>query len=150
MVKIRIYLDNCCFNRPYDSQSSMAIRLETEAKLSIQNEVKSGFIELAWSYILDFENNANDNVLKKRLIGEWIHYSAIDVDETESIIKRAEYFSGKGFKENDALHISCAIAAQCKYFITVDKSILNKSSLLSEIIVIDPIDPIDYYRLEED
>lgn len=72
MIKKRVYLDNCCFNRPYDSQNSMAIRLETEAKLSIQDDIKSGLIELAWSYILDFENEANENTLKKRIIGEWV------------------------------------------------------------------------------
>jgi predicted nucleic acid-binding protein len=52
-----------------------------------------------------------------------------------------------GLKSKDAVHIACVIETGCKYFITVDKGILNKSSLLSEIIV---IDPIDYYRLEED
>ncbi len=33
---MRIYLDNCCFNRPYDNQSQIRIHLETEAKLHIQ------------------------------------------------------------------------------------------------------------------
>ena len=27
--KMRIYLDNCCFNRPYDDQSQLRILLET-------------------------------------------------------------------------------------------------------------------------
>jgi len=37
MQKIRVYLDNCCFNRPYDNQTNLLIYLETEAKLFIQN-----------------------------------------------------------------------------------------------------------------
>lgn len=147
MIKKRVYLDNCCFNRPYDSQDSMAIRLETEAKLSIQDDIKSGLIELAWSYILDFENDANENTLKKRIIGEWVKYSVIDIDETEKIIEFAEYLSGKGFKENDALHVACAVDAGCNYFITVDKGVLNKSNMLTQILI---LDPINYYRLEED
>lgn len=32
---MRIYLDNCCFNRPYDDQSHLGIRLESDAKLYI-------------------------------------------------------------------------------------------------------------------
>jgi len=56
---MRIYLDNCCFNRPFDSQSQVRVRLETEAKLRIQERVVSGELELAWSYILDYENAAN-------------------------------------------------------------------------------------------
>lgn len=39
---MRIYLDNCCFNRPYDDQSQFKIRIESEAKLAIQEKVKMG------------------------------------------------------------------------------------------------------------
>ena len=37
IMKYRIYLDNCCFNRPYYDQSQLKIYLETQAKLYIQN-----------------------------------------------------------------------------------------------------------------
>lgn len=40
MNKTRIYLDNCCYNRPYDDQSFKAISLEAEAKLYIQDNIK--------------------------------------------------------------------------------------------------------------
>lgn len=33
---MKIYLDNCCYNRPYDDQSQLRISLETQAKLYIQ------------------------------------------------------------------------------------------------------------------
>lgn len=36
-MKVRIYLDNCSYNRPYDNQSQMKIYLETQAKLHIQD-----------------------------------------------------------------------------------------------------------------
>ncbi len=42
-----IYLDTCCFNRPYDDQMQINARLETEAKLSIQEHVKRGQLDLA-------------------------------------------------------------------------------------------------------
>jgi hypothetical protein len=48
----RVYLDNCCFNRPYDDQSSPQIQFETRAKLFIQDLVLKHEVELAWSYIL--------------------------------------------------------------------------------------------------
>ncbi len=35
------------------------IRLESEAKLEIQQRIKDRKIELAWSYVLDYENQAN-------------------------------------------------------------------------------------------
>jgi hypothetical protein len=43
---MRIYLDNCCFNRPFDDQSQTRVRLEAEAKLEIQRRIKDKAIEL--------------------------------------------------------------------------------------------------------
>ena len=45
------------FNRPYDDQSQVRIRLETEAKLSLQDKVRNGACQLVWSSILDLENS---------------------------------------------------------------------------------------------
>ena len=39
MNKMRKYLDNCCFNRPYDDQSYLLVHLEAQAKLFIQQAV---------------------------------------------------------------------------------------------------------------
>ena len=43
-----IYLDLCCFNRPFDDQTQSRIRLETEAKLVIQQHVRDGRHQLVW------------------------------------------------------------------------------------------------------
>lgn len=52
---MRVHLDNCCYNRPFDDQQ-LRIRLEAEAKLGLQEMVLEEKVELAWSYILDFED----------------------------------------------------------------------------------------------
>jgi hypothetical protein len=56
---VRVYLDNCCLNRPFDDQRQMRVRLEAEATLCIQEHSRRGTLELVWSYMLDFENAAN-------------------------------------------------------------------------------------------
>jgi hypothetical protein len=53
-----IYLDNCCFNRPFDDQSQARVRLEAEAKLEIQQRIKDKKIELT-----------SDDVIVKRMQG---------------------------------------------------------------------------------
>ena len=63
---MRIYLDNCCYNRPYDDQSQIRISLETQAKLYIQDMVKRGQLELVTSYVPEFENS-NNRSRQKRL-----------------------------------------------------------------------------------
>lgn len=43
---MRVYLDNCTFNRPFDDQTQIRIKLETEAKLYIQEKIRDGTLEL--------------------------------------------------------------------------------------------------------
>ena len=39
---MRVYLDNCRYNRPFDNQGQLRVRLETEAKLRVQDMMRSG------------------------------------------------------------------------------------------------------------
>jgi hypothetical protein len=36
---MRLYLDNCCFNRPFDDQSQARVRLGSETKLEIRQRI---------------------------------------------------------------------------------------------------------------
>ncbi len=88
---MKIYLDNCCFNRPFDDQSQLRIKLETEAKLSIQEEIRAGNLELAWSYILDYENSKNPYEDRKELMKGWKKYAVTDIQENAEILKKADF-----------------------------------------------------------
>ena len=43
---MKVYLNNCCYNRPYDDQTQIRIHLETEAKLHIQDVIKMVILTL--------------------------------------------------------------------------------------------------------
>lgn len=137
---MKIYLDNCCFNRPYDDQSTLRVRLETEVKLDIQNRIREGEFELIWSYILTFENAQNPHEERRAEIRLWSGLAKAEILETPQILEKMRDLESKGLKSLDALHISCAIAGRCAYFITVDKGILNKQDRIQGIKVINPID----------
>ena len=135
---IRIYLDNCSFNRPFDDQGHLRIQLEAEAKLFIQQKVLEGRLELAWSYVLDFENGANPFDERREAIQGWKRHAVVDTDETNAILTRAQILGEKGLNSKDALHIACAIETQCDWFITTDDRVLNRMKDSREISVKDP------------
>jgi len=136
---MKLYLDNCCFNRPFDNQSQIRIRLETEAKLKIQEEIRAGKFNLVWSYILDYENNRNPYQERKIQIKRWKWYAVEDVEENSAVIEAAKKLSKKGFHKIDSLHIACAIVSRCEYFLTTDDHILKRVRLLNDIKIDDPI-----------
>ena len=137
-MKYRIYLDNCCFNRPYDDQTQPRIRFETQAKLYIQKTVFERKVELVWSYILKFENSRNPFAAKKNAIGRWEKLSSSFVSMSDEIVAAAEKIMAAGVKNADALHVACAIAGNCHYFITVDKRLLGYRD--NRIIICNPIE----------
>jgi len=136
---MRIYLDNCCFNRPYDDQGQIRIRIESEAKLFIQAKVLSGDIELAWSYILDFENSANPFPERRWSIAQWKAVAAVDVIESTAILDYAQKCETRGLKGKDALHIACALETGCKCFLTTDDQIIKIMGNFEGIPVMNPI-----------
>ncbi len=77
MNKPRIYLDNCCYNRPFDDQRVLSIYQETQAKLMIQDLVKNNMFTLVWSFILDFENSVNPDEDIKGEIFAWKSVSSV-------------------------------------------------------------------------
>ena len=136
---MRVYLDNCTFNRPFDDQTQIRIKLETEAKLYIQERIQDGTLELAWSYILDYENLANPFDERRNTIQNWKARASIDVDTNLEILIKANFLREIGLRNKDALHVACSVAAKCDYFITTDDTILRKTVSLEEVKVIDPL-----------
>ena len=133
----KIYLDNCCYNRPYDDQSQLKIQLETQAKLKIQHDIKQGKYKLVWSYIMEYENSNNPFDEKKRAIAPWRDIAQENVVESEKILLLSEQLVDRGIKTYDALHVACAVEAGCDYFLTTDKKLLNTQ--IDEIKVVNPI-----------
>jgi hypothetical protein len=97
-----IYLDNCCFNRPFDDQKQIRIRIETEAKLFIQGEIINGKFSLAWSYIPDYENAANPFNERKETIANWKKRATVNTDENKILLDMARQLNTNGIKAKDS------------------------------------------------
>ena len=136
-MKPKIYLDICTYNRPFDVQSQMKIRLETEAKLFIQAGIKSGFYSMVWSYMHDYENNASPYEDNKKSIAGWKGFAAEYCPSSADVLKIGHDFMQYSIKPKDALHLACAVKSDCKYFVTTDKGLLNK--IINSIKIVNPI-----------
>ncbi len=135
---MKVYLDNCCFNRPFDDQSSLVIRLETAAKLHVQELIRQGDLKLLWSFVLDYENGANPFREVRNRIAAWKRIAVADCEFSERIAEKASELMKLGLRQMDASHVACAIHLAADCFLTTDRGILNKS--ISGIRIINPID----------
>ena len=138
---MRIYLDNCCFGRPFDNQTFPRIFIETQATLFIQEKIRAGKIELATSHILHYENSQCQNEIRKESVTNFIkEYSKIHIDMTygEQVLKLSEKIISSGVKDKDAYHVASAILADCDYFLSTDDRLLKYST--DEITLLNPVE----------
>ncbi len=136
---MKVYLDNCVFNRPFDEQSHLRVRLETEAKLYIQAKIKQGELQLIWSYILEFENMQNPFHVRKLAISQWKNLASVLVPESGELLAIAQELLAKGIKPKDALHVASAINGEADCFLSTDDKLLKKLVNNSRIRGMSPI-----------
>jgi len=137
---MRIYLDNCCYNRPFDDHSHVKVLIETLAKLTIQQQMREGAIEYVWSEVLDFEVGQSRFIDRKMQILPWADGASVHMHLDEDIRRRAKEFEVFGVKAMDSLHLACAESAGCDWFFTTDKGILNKAKPLTSMRVASPVE----------
>ena len=142
---MRIYLDNCCFNRPYDDQKQISVSLDSQAKLYVQDKIKAGELELATSFVLNYENSQNPYPIRKQSIGQFIsEYSCIHIGRSarEQLEPLIQDIMKTGIKVK---HVASAILAGCEFFLTTDKRLLKFKTDQLELIA-----PVEFVRkLEE-
>ena len=87
---MRVYLDNCCYNRPFDPQTDLRIHLETVAKVRVQTLMKSGAVEYVWSDALDYELGQSPNFQEPDMIAPWKVGAVQMVPVDDALIFRGE------------------------------------------------------------
>lgn len=138
---MRVYLDNCCYNRPYDDQSQVRISLEAQAKLHVQDLIRADVLELAASYVLSYENSRNPYPYKRLAINRFVEDNAsvyVDATHAEEVGTLAREWLADGLHAPDAHHAACAILAGCDVLLTTDDRFLKHSS--PRLTILDPIE----------
>lgn len=145
---MRVYLDMCCYNRPYDDQSQIKVSLETQAKLHIQDQIQKGRFELVVSYMLRYECGQNPYEMRRKAIMQFVdtHTAAyVGLERKEKIEFMAAEIMNTGIKFKDACHLASAIYAQCSYFISTDKRLLRYQTDRIRLVT-----PIEFVAETED
>ena len=128
MERMLVYMDNCCFNRPYDDLSQDKARLESEAVLTIIDHCEREIWDLCSSDVLYDEIDRMDDPVKKEKVLTLYNYATVDIELNDIIVSRAdELMQSANIKPFDALHVASAEAGQADIFLTTDKRLLNAS-----------------------
>jgi len=141
---MKVYLDACCLNRPFDDQGQDRIRMESEAILIILNHLHAHDWEWIGSEALEAEIRRPPNIDKRNrvmLLASSVH-RLIRIEQKE--IERAKDLVNVGFNSFDALHVACAESGGVDIFLTTDDKLLKLATKMSEKINIVVSNPISW------
>jgi len=143
---MKIYLDVCCLNRPFDDQTQDRIHLESEAVVLILKHIRSGNWEWISSEAVDYEVGQIPNMERRQRVESLIRYAARTVRIEESLVKRASELKAIGFGAYDALHLACAEHSNADVFLTTDDKLLGLSRKCSHSLKVKVDNPLMWLR----
>lgn len=141
---LKIYLDVCCLNRPFDQQTQARIRLETEAILEIINYCQAGTWTLITSNVLEAEINQTPNIERVENVKKILSIAKIKVLSGDWLSERTKDLQKLGFASYDAAHIASAERAKVDIFLTTDDRLLKKSQTFAQLLKVKVNNPLQW------
>ena len=139
---LKLYLDNCCYSRPFDDIKQEKINLEANALENIFRKHINKEIKIYGSIAIDFEISKIKSDNKRRQVEDL--YDAMEltaIDYSKEIKQRAIELKQYNIKDMDSLHLAFAESKDVDYFITTDRLLINASKRTNlKFKVINPIE----------
>lgn len=138
---LKLYLDNCCYNRPFDDQTQERIHLESEAILTIFQRGQEGIYKIVGSSILELEMERMKDVVKKQRVKDLYKVAVIHVYYTEEIKKRSqEIMKLSKIRTFDSLHLAAAEEVKADVMLTTDDKLERMAEKLElKVRVMNPL-----------
>ena len=127
---LRIYMDVCCLNRPFDDLTQAKIYLEAEAIMSIISYCESNAWMLISSSVVEYEILRTADAHRIEQMQNLCLVSCKYATMTKSDEQRAKYFQQNGIKPMDSFHLAVAESNNADIFLTTDKQFLNAANRL--------------------
>lgn len=128
---MRIYLDNCCYNRLLDDRSYSQIYYERNSIMLILELAEKSSIQLIGSEMLIKEMADTNDVYKRSVLQMLYELCTEEVKIDLSILDRAEKIRHcSNIKFKDSIHLACAEAVNSDALLTTDQKFMNNCNLI--------------------
>lgn len=130
---MKIYLDCCCLQRPFDDKSQPRVAVEAEAILVVLALCESDLLEIFSSDALLLEINQIPDQIRKENALEILSLADNTIELTLEIENLATQYEMHGIKTLDALHLAFASFSRVDYFCTCDDKFMRKAKRLENL-----------------
>lgn len=141
---MKIYLDVCCLNRPFDDQEQERVRLEAEAVLMIMARLKNDQWQWLSSEVVEDEIRQAPDPKRRERLQKLTLYAQESFILTEDEVKRAVELRKLGFGDMGALHLACAESGGVDVFLTTDDKLINRATRLVKQLRVPVDNPLNW------
>lgn len=141
---MRLYIDVCCLNRPFDNQTQDRIHLEAEALILILKHVESGEWQWFTSEVVNFEIQQTPNAERRYEVQLLTRHAQQQILLTPAITQRTAELKRLGFTTYDAFHLACAEAVPVEVLLTTDDAMLKRSRRMPSMLRIQLQNPLEW------
>jgi predicted nucleic acid-binding protein len=145
---LKIYLDLCVYNRPFDYQGQERVALETSAFIYLLEKIEKGSHVLIASEALIYENNKSPDEQRKVRVASYFSLAQEFVGVVYSDVERVSFLKESGFTDIDALHIALAEKSRADYFVTCDDDIIKLYKSHKDLVKVNIVSLIELVGLE--
>lgn len=141
-----VYLDVCALSRPYDDQSQLRIRMETNAVLLITDAIQNSLYQLLSSPVHFIEiRSIEDDRERVEIESFLLHYSRNISCDTSVVRERADFFHARGIGLADAAHLAFADVGS-DFMISCDDRFVKRARKIKLDCVV--LTPLEFYEKE--
>jgi hypothetical protein len=141
---MRLYLDVCTLNRPYDDPAIDRNRLEAEAVIIILGRIRQRRHDMISSDIVEREIAACPDFEKAELVRETLRLAKTRIEVGDPELDRWDELKNAGFGDLDALHIACAEVADCDLLLTTDDKLIKRAQARSRMLRVRVMNPLTF------
>jgi predicted nucleic acid-binding protein len=142
-----LYLDVCTLCRPFDDQSMMRIRLETNAYYLVLQAIQGGKYSMVVSPAhLEEVSAIGDTEERREILAVLEKLGTMYECDLTAARARAGYLHSRKFGTGDAAHVALA-EATADFFITCDDRLLRRCK--REKVAIISMNPIEFTIAED-
>ncbi len=148
---MKVYLDACCLNRPFDDQSQPRVRLETEAISLILEKIHRHEWQWVASDALFFEVNQNPDAENCQRVRALLSGAGDVVGINYGALSRAGQFEQSGLDAYDALHLAIAESSAVDVLLTTEDRFVKlvQRESLTTLLVANPVRWLDEVLFDE-
>lgn len=139
---VKIYMDNCCYNRLFDDRSNIKNYLEREAVLLVLELIYENRIEVIGSDVLLKEMLVIKDTMKRKRIQALYRNCVVEnvFAEAETIHRAKDISKIAGTTSFDSLHLAIA-ERDAEVFLTTDMKLIKASKRIDlSVRVMNPIE----------